>query len=71
MVLPNGRNTASNRLLTSPGEREAMNRNILYAVIAVLAVGVAVMGYRVYRQHQNAGGIDINIGNSGISIEKN
>ena len=47
-----------------------MNRNVLYLIIAALAVAVAVMGYRFYQERQAASGIDINISKSGISIEK-
>jgi RsiW-degrading membrane proteinase PrsW (M82 family) len=47
-----------------------VNRNVFYLVIGALAVVVAVMGYRFYQERQAASGIDINIGKSGISIEK-
>ena len=46
-----------------------MNRNVLMLVIGVLAVAVAVLGYQVYRE-QHKTGVEISIGNSGISIEK-
>ena len=47
-----------------------MNCNVLYLIIGALIVAVAVFGYQLYREHQKATGIDINIGKSGISIEK-
>jgi len=47
-----------------------MNRNILYAVAAALAVTTAVFGYMLYQERQKSTGIEINIGKSGISIEK-
>ena len=47
-----------------------MNRNILYVVIAVLAVSSAVFGYQLYQERQKSTGIQINVGKSGISIEK-
>ena len=47
-----------------------MNRNVLYLIITILAVVVAVMGYRFYQERQAATGIDINISKSGISIER-
>lgn len=47
-----------------------MNRNVLYAVIGVLAVATAVIGYQLYQERQKTTGIEINVGKSGISIEK-
>ncbi|MEQ8480363.1 MAG: hypothetical protein RIC18_06880 [Hoeflea sp.] len=46
-----------------------MSRNTLYIVIAVLAVGVAVIGYRLYQEQQEPSGLEINIGESGVSVE--
>ncbi|MGD0421356.1 MAG: hypothetical protein ABSA68_17545 [Xanthobacteraceae bacterium] len=47
-----------------------MNRNVLYLIIGALIVAVAVFGYHLYQERQKTAGIDINIGKSGISIEK-
>lgn len=47
-----------------------MNRNVLYAVIGVLAVATAVIGYQLYQERQKTTGIEINVGKSGILIEK-
>ncbi len=47
-----------------------MNRNTLYLVIAALAVVVAVVGYQLYQERQKTTGIEINVGKSGISIDK-
>ena len=47
-----------------------MNRNVLYLVIGVLAVATAVFGYQLYQERQKTTGIEINVGKSGISIEK-
>jgi predicted negative regulator of RcsB-dependent stress response len=47
-----------------------MNRNVLYLIIGALIVAVAVFGYQLYHERQKTAGIDINIGKSGISIEK-
>ena len=47
-----------------------MNRNILYLVIGALAVAVAVFGYQLYQERQKTTGIEINVGKSGITIEK-
>jgi predicted negative regulator of RcsB-dependent stress response len=46
-----------------------MNRNTMIIVIGVLAVTVAVLGYQVYQERHKTG-VEISIGNSGISIEK-
>ncbi|MDI1342681.1 MAG: hypothetical protein PSV22_01085 [Pseudolabrys sp.] len=47
-----------------------LNRNALYLVIGVLAVAVAVFGYQLYQERQKTTGIEINVGKSGITIEK-
>ena len=47
-----------------------MNRNVLYLIIGVLAVATVVFGYQLYQERQKTTGIEINIGKSGISIEK-
>jgi RsiW-degrading membrane proteinase PrsW (M82 family) len=47
-----------------------MNRNILYLVIGALAVATAVLGYQFYQERQKTTGIEINVGRSGVSIEK-
>jgi hypothetical protein len=47
-----------------------MNRNLLYLIIGALAVAAVVFGYQLYRERQKATGIEINIGERGISIEK-
>ena len=47
-----------------------MNRNVLYVVIGGLAIATAVFGYQLYQERQKTTGIEINVGKSGISIEK-
>jgi hypothetical protein len=47
-----------------------MNRNKLYLVIGALAVATMVIGYQLYQDRQKTTGIEINVGNTGISIEK-
>lgn len=47
-----------------------MNRNTLYLVVGVLAVTAAVLGYQLYQERQKTTGIEINVGKSGITIEK-
>ena len=45
-----------------------MNRNVITLVVAVLAVAVVVLGYQLY-QERHKSGVEISIGNRGISIE--
>lgn len=47
-----------------------MNRNTLFLVIGALAVVSAALGYQLYQERQKTAGIEINVGKSGISIEK-
>ena len=47
-----------------------MNRNILYLIVGALVVAAGVFGYMLYQERQKTTGIEINIGKSGISIEK-
>jgi len=55
-----------------PGTKrdQTMNRNVLYLVIGVLAIVTAVIGYQLYQERQKTTGIEINVGKSGVSIEK-
>ena len=46
-----------------------MNRNILYAAIGVLAIAALVLGYQFYQERQKTTGIQIDVGEEGISIE--
>ena len=43
---------------------------ILFLILGALAVAVAVLGYQLYQDRKKTTGIDINIGERGISIEK-
>ena len=47
-----------------------MNRNVLYLVIGALAVVTVVIGYQLYQERQKTTSIEINVGKTGISIEK-
>lgn len=47
-----------------------MNRNTLYAIIGVLALTAVVFGYQLYQERHKTTSIEINVGKSGISIEK-
>jgi len=55
--------------MLQPGSPE-MNRSFLYLVIGTLVVAAGVFGYMLYQERQKTTGIEINIGKSGISIEK-
>ena len=46
-----------------------MSRNTLAIVIAIIVVGAAILGYMVY-QDQQTSGVEIKIGEGGISIEE-
>jgi hypothetical protein len=47
-----------------------MNRNALYLVIGALAVVAVIFGYQLYQDRQKTTGVEINVGRTGISIEK-
>lgn len=44
--------------------------NVLYLIIGALAVGVAVLGYNVYQDRKEPKGVQINLGEKGLSIQK-
>jgi len=46
-----------------------MNRNVLHLIIGALAVSTAVVGFLLYQERHRTTGIEINIGERGISIE--
>jgi predicted negative regulator of RcsB-dependent stress response len=49
----------------------AMTRErILFLILGALVVAVIVLGYQVYQDRKKTTGLDINIGERGISIEK-
>jgi hypothetical protein len=55
-----------------PGRsHRTMNRSLLYLSIGALIVATVVFGYLFYQERQKTSGIDINVGKSGVSIEKN
>ena len=49
------------------GRSATMNRNVTYLVIGVLAAAVIIFGYLYYQESQS--GVNIEIGEQGISIE--
>ena len=44
--------------------------NVLSIAIGALIVAVAVLGYQVYQDRKEPKGVQINLGNGGLSIEK-
>ena len=44
--------------------------NLLYLIVAALAVVVAVLGYQLYQDRKEPKGVQLNIGPSGVSTEK-
>jgi hypothetical protein len=48
---------------------EIVSRNVLYLIIAGLAVATAVLGYRSFQEQQQPNGVEISIGKGGVSIE--
>lgn len=47
-----------------------MNRNTLYLLVGLLGVGLMVVGYLYYQESQKSG-VEIRIGDQGISIDEN
>ncbi len=47
-----------------------MNRNVLYLAIGLLVAITGTIGYKLYQERQKTTGIEINIGERGVSIEK-
>lgn len=44
--------------------------NLLYGLIGVLAIAATVLGIQLYREKQASKGVEISIGDRGISIEQ-
>lgn len=49
----------------------SMNRNGLFMVIGALIVVVAGLGYYVYKEESKPSGVEIKIGEGGVSVEEN
>jgi hypothetical protein len=47
-----------------------MNCNVSYLVIGALAVVAVVFGYQLYQERQKTTGVEISVGDRGISIGK-
>ena len=50
--------------------RKPPSRNTLYLVVGVLAIAVVVLGYQLYQDRKKPEGMQINIGEKGITIQK-
>jgi len=48
-----------------------MNRNSLYLIIGALVVLVVGLGIYVYQEESEPSGVEIKIGEGGVSIEEN
>lgn len=46
-----------------------MNRQMLVAVVVLLAAGVGVLGYQLYQEKKQPDGVEISIGKNGVSVE--
>ena len=47
-----------------------LSRNVLYMLVDALVVVVAVLGYQLNQDRKEPKGMQINVGPSGITIEK-
>ena len=47
-----------------------MNRQILVAVVVLLAAGVGVLGYQLYEEKKQPDGVEISVGKNGLSIKE-
>ena len=46
-----------------------MSRNGIYLVVAALIAATAVLGYLLYQERQKTSGVEITVGDHGISVE--
>ena len=44
--------------------------NILYLIIGALVIVAAVLGYQLYQDRKQPGGVRIDVGPNGLKIEK-
>ena len=47
-----------------------ITRNVLFLIVGALIVAVAALGYKVYNDHKEPKGVQLNIGPGGISVQK-
>ena len=48
-----------------------MSRNAFYVVIGLLVIAVMILGYMYYQERQKPSGVEIKIGEDGVSIQSN
>jgi len=48
---------------------DVMNRQMLIAIIVLLAAGVGILGYQLYEEKKQPNGVEISIGKKGVSVE--
>ncbi|MEA3534767.1 hypothetical protein [Rhizobium sp. CC-YZS058] len=48
-----------------------MNRNMIYAVLGGLVVLVVVMGVYIYDKESKPDGVELRIGENGVSVQEN
>jgi hypothetical protein len=51
-------------------KRMPISRNWLFLLIGALIVAVAALGFKVYQDHKEPKGVQLNFGPSGISVQK-
>jgi hypothetical protein len=56
-------------LRTHRGNKPMTRDNVLYLVIGALVVAVGVLGFQLYEAKKEPKGVQLNIGERGISIE--
>ncbi len=50
--------------------RSMSRSNVLYMIVGALVVVVAVLGYQVHQDRKKPQGLNINLGPSGIHVDK-
>lgn len=48
----------------------ALSRNVLAVLVLILVAALAATGYSLYQERKKPEGVEISVGNKGISIEK-
>ena len=61
---------ARGRLGMEKAVLDMTRERILFLILGALVVAVVVLGYQLQQERKKTSGIDINIGEKGISIEK-
>ncbi len=46
------------------------NRNVLFALIGAMAVGLGVLGYALYQEKKEPTGVEISVGRGGLKIQE-